>query len=325
MAELGIAGGGEAPAILFSGQTALAGKGQDRAKSVAELSPTSCQGWTRTSSSTRRSDPDVAPACRCWRTMAGCCRYSSITGLRETVAGSYYRVSAPVTPALEGAVAAIVAALDYTGVAMFEFRLTDAGDGAAGARLGAAGSQRAPMGVDAAPRGAGGRFPVSCGSSCWSTAWKRRGGTYRTGVFGRNLVPDFWSTVQELRRHPRGVAAAAGRRRALRMIELGRGVTGREVHDVLVRDDPAPGLLEMQAIGGSIGARVTRRMGLASGPSPGRAHSCGRWLQALRGCSEAMRATAGEGVGGCSSVRGTSTAAPSRKRRCVRRLDGIGS
>lgn len=186
--------------------------------------------------------------------------------VRETVAGSYYRVSAPVTPALEAAVAAIVAALDYTGVAMFEFRLTDGGAGEApGSKPGA----WILLEVNARPWGSM-PLPVALGVD-FPWLWfqllvdgveaPRR--TYRTGVFGRNLIPDFWSTVHELRRHPRGVVAAAGLG-ALRMLELGRGLTDREVHDVLVRDDPAPGLLEMRAIGEEIGGRVTRRV---SGPS----------------------------------------------------------
>lgn len=190
--------------------------------------------------------------------------------VRETGAGSYYRVSAPVTPALEGAVATIVAALNYTGVAMFEFRLTDGGAGQAPGWVLLEVNAR-PWGSMPLPVALGVDFPF-----LWfqllvdGVEAPRR--HYSAGVFGRNLIPDFWSTVQELRRHPRGITAAAGLG-ALRMLELGRGMTGREVHDVLVPDDLTPGLLEMQAIGGSIAARLTRWLGR---------HSAGRRIVRAR-------------------------------------------
>src|SRR5690242_19400057 len=52
---------------------------------------------------------------------------------------------------------------------------------------------------------------------------------YRAGVYGRNLLPD----LQAMRAEAGGWAALAPR-----LLELGRALRGREIHDVLVRDDP---------------------------------------------------------------------------------------
>ncbi len=181
--------------------------------------------------------------------------------VRETVAGSYYRVSAALTPALVAEAEAIVAALDYTGVAMFEFRVS--------------GDSHVLLEVNARPWGSM-PLPVALGID-FPYFWYRLlvegvevpRVAYRTGVFGRNLVPDFWSTVSEVRQVARRPGAGARRGRAAglfagRMLELGRLFTGREVHDVLVRDDPSPGLRELW---GTV-ADVVRRFGQRV-PRPG--------------------------------------------------------
>lgn len=171
--------------------------------------------------------------------------------VRENVSGSYYRVSAPLTPALEKSCADIIAALEYTGVAMFEFRL-----GADSWVL---------LEVNARPWGSM-PLPVALGVD-FPYLWyqllvngvEAPQRTYKTGVYGRNLIPDLWSTVADARHMPGGT----GRKLGLglkRLAELGRVITGREVHDVLVRDDLAPGLRELWGTTREIAARVTRRV-----------------------------------------------------------------
>jgi protein-tyrosine-phosphatase len=45
-----------------------------------------------------------------------------------------------------------------------------------------------------------------------------------------------------------------------RVLELLRGLTGREMQDVLVRDDPRPGLAELREIGAAIWHRLARTL-----------------------------------------------------------------
>lgn len=151
--------------------------------------------------------------------------------VREDSSGSYYRVSAPVEPRYLHAVEAMTTALRYTGVAMFEFRA----DAASGAWV--------LLEVNARPWGsmplavhAGVDFPW-----LWyqllTQADEGARAAYRVGLFGRNLLPDLRAMMREAGQRP-GLAA-------LRFLELGRWVVGSERHDVLVLDDPRPGLREI--------------------------------------------------------------------------------
>jgi protein-tyrosine-phosphatase/predicted ATP-grasp superfamily ATP-dependent carboligase/CelD/BcsL family acetyltransferase involved in cellulose biosynthesis len=184
--------------------------------------------------------------------------------VRESSGSAYYRVSAPLSPPLLQACTDIVAALDYTGVGMFEFKLNeDTGDWVlleVNAR---------PWGSMPLPLGLGIDFPYR---------WYRLlvdgeetpAVTYRIGVFGRNLVPDLriiLSEAKELRSRPLHLAHFV----LGRVLEFTRVLTGREIHDVFVYDDPAPGLNELRELIGSIGDRL------------GCAIRGGRWLARVRG------------------------------------------
>lgn len=172
--------------------------------------------------------------------------------VHENGAGSFYRVSAALTPALERACADMVAAVAYTGVAMFEFRV--APDGAwilleVNAR---------PWGSMPLPVGLGVDFPHR-----WFQLLVEGVETpavaYPVGIYGRNLVPDFWNTLSEVRQAPGGPMGKIGlllRRSA----ELGRVVTGHEIHDVMVRDDLRPGLRELALQAEGVGLRIWRRL-----------------------------------------------------------------
>ncbi len=156
--------------------------------------------------------------------------------VREDSGGSFYRVSATLTPKLVDACAAIVAALDYTGLAMFEFRRGPDGDWIlleVNAR---------PWGSMPLPLALGVDFPFR-----WYRLLVAGEETpavgYRAGVFGRNLLPDLRSF---------------GSTRPAAMLELLRPLAGREHHDVLVRDDPGPGLAELRELAGAALGRGVR-------------------------------------------------------------------
>jgi protein-tyrosine-phosphatase/predicted ATP-grasp superfamily ATP-dependent carboligase len=190
--------------------------------------------------------------------------------VREVAGAAFYRHSAPLNPALVAACEAIVAALEYTGVAMFEFKQATDGEWVL-------------LEVNARPWGS---LPLAVALGVdFPYRWYRllvageetRAVPYRSGVYGRNLLPDLGNSLieAETRRLGRGATAwfMAGRG-----VELLRLLTGREVHDVLVRDDPVPGLIELVRIAGAM-KRRTRDLALAAARRRRRARVA---LQALR-------------------------------------------
>lgn len=156
---------------------------------------------------------------------------------RERGGAGFYRVSRPLAPELLAAVERMMAAISFTGVAMFEFKVTT------------------PCGpwilleVNARPWGS---MPLAVALGVdFPLRWYRLlvrgeetpGIAYRTGVFGRNLMPDARQILAAARDRKsswlatiRHLAAASG--------EFRRLLIGRERSDVLVWDDPGPGLLE---------------------------------------------------------------------------------
>jgi protein-tyrosine-phosphatase/predicted ATP-grasp superfamily ATP-dependent carboligase len=172
--------------------------------------------------------------------------------VRELGGASFYRISAPLTPELARACEAIVAAVPYTGVAMFEFKRNDSG----GWILLEVNAR--PWGSMPLPLALGVDFPYR-----WyrllTTGEETPAVEYRIGVYGRNLMPDLYSSraeAAELRLGPiRTAWFMAGRG-----VELLRVATGREVHDVLVRDDPRPGLAELREAGVAVWQRLVRAL-----------------------------------------------------------------
>jgi len=159
--------------------------------------------------------------------------------VREIAGAAFYRFAAPLAPDLARACEAIVAALEYTGLAMFEFKHSGGG--------------WILLEVNARPWGSM-PLPVALGVD-FPYRWYRLltvgeetpAVPYRTGVYGRNLAPDLRISLIEAETRQLGPVATAcfmiGR-----VAELSRFLTGREVHDVLVRDDPRPGLIELHEI-----------------------------------------------------------------------------
>jgi protein-tyrosine-phosphatase/predicted ATP-grasp superfamily ATP-dependent carboligase len=169
------------------------------------------------------------------------------------VGGSYYRRSARLTPVLLAAVQRIVAAVRYTGVAMFEFRI-DTPNG-----------RYALLEVNARPWGSM-PLPVALGVD-FPERWRRLLMTgertvsvrYRPGMYGRNLVPDLEHMVLELRR-------AGGHPVKLARILLGRSVgmyrlaRGRERLDTFARDDLGPGLAELRQLARTTAGKLAHRL-----------------------------------------------------------------
>jgi protein-tyrosine-phosphatase/predicted ATP-grasp superfamily ATP-dependent carboligase len=167
---------------------------------------------------------------------------------REIFGASFYRFAAPLTPELVQGCAAIVGALGYTGLAMFEFKR------AADGRFILLEINARPWGSMPLPLALGVDFPyrwyrlLTAGEESPPVA-------YRTGIYGRNLIPDLCNSLIEAETRRLGLFATAGFMIA-RLAELSRSLTGKEVQDVLLRDDPRPGLVEFLDVGRAIGRRV---------------------------------------------------------------------
>ncbi len=170
--------------------------------------------------------------------------------VRENAGASFYRISAPLSPDLMRACEAIVAEVQYSGVAMFEFKRNTCNNWVL-------------LEINARPWGSM-PLPVALGVD-FPFRWYRllTGGEeippvpYRTGVYGRNLLPDLRASIAEIGARRLSVPAAAWfvTRRA---VELLRPLWGREVQDLFVRDDPLPGLSEFTEIAVAVRHRVTR-------------------------------------------------------------------
>lgn len=166
----------------------------------------------------------------------------------ELDGSSYYRKSAPLDPARLAAVARMVEATAYTGLAMFEFK-RDPGDGSwilieVNAR---------PWGSLPLPVALGVDFPyrlyrlLAHGEVTPAVA-------YPAGRYCRNLLQDFW----QARTRAAGLVGRPGRfavHGSAWLWSFHRIALGREHHDALVRDDPRPGLRE---IGDALHGRLRR-------------------------------------------------------------------
>jgi protein-tyrosine-phosphatase/predicted ATP-grasp superfamily ATP-dependent carboligase len=173
--------------------------------------------------------------------------------VREADGASYYRVSAPPDPSLAAACIAIVAALRFSGLAMFEFK-------------------RGPdrswvlLEVNARPWGSM-PLPLALGVE-FAYRWYRQimeGTTtpavaYRTPVYGRNLIPDLRAMATEAGEQP-GFARRLGYL-ARQLWDMRRVFSGREVQDVLVADDPRPAAAEMGQLIGEAWNRVVANLPL---------------------------------------------------------------
>ena len=171
--------------------------------------------------------------------------------VREIAGESFYRCSAPLSPDLVWACEAIVAGSDYTGVAMFEFKKKPSGEWIfleVNAR---------PWGSMPLPVALGVDFPYR-----WyrllTAAEEGPAVPYRTGVYGRNLLPDLHVCLRQAEARRLGSVATAWLI-ARWAAEMSRILIGKEVHDVLVHDDARPGLIELYDIALAVRRAIERR------------------------------------------------------------------
>ncbi len=159
----------------------------------------------------------------------------------ELNGSSYYRKSAPLDPGRLAAVERMAQASAYTGVAMFEFKL-DPGSGKwilieVNARLWGSLPLPVSIGID---------FPYRL--YCLLARRQATGPVaYPAERYCRNLMQDLWQArtrARQLLRQPHRFLAHC----AAWAWSFHRVLIGREHHDTLVRDDPRPGLRELQAL-----------------------------------------------------------------------------
>jgi len=162
--------------------------------------------------------------------------------------GSSYRVSEAPTPALVDASARLMAALEWTGVAMVEFRVDRARGTWAFLEINGRFWGSLPLAV-----AAGADFPA------WLYDLLVEGrrefpSAHRVGLYARNLVRDA-AWVRENRHAPPAVRVPLARVAA----EAARVLAGRERWDTLAADDPGPGLAELARLAGRAATRVAAR------------------------------------------------------------------
>lgn len=173
--------------------------------------------------------------------------------VHERSGSSFFRVSAAPTPDLVEACAALAAGVEYTGIAMVEFKRNPSG----GWIL---------LEVNARPWGSL-PLPVALGVD-FPYRWYRLlvdGAEsppvpYRAGIFGRNVIPDLVAAIAAAETHDTKIRKTAALLQ--RLAGTRRMLVNAEKQDVYVRDDPAPARAELATI--ARGA-LTRARRLAPG------------------------------------------------------------
>ena len=157
----------------------------------------------------------------------------------ELGGSSYYRKSAPLNPARLAAVSRMTAAVEFTGLAMFEFKLNEY----TGEWILLEVNAR-PWGSMPLPVALGIEFPYLLYQMLvkGDVALRR---TYRPHIYSRNLIPDLW----QLRTHFQERTLNRGQKLAHLFqwtAGLGRVIVGSEHHDTMVLDDMRPGWVEIK-------------------------------------------------------------------------------
>lgn len=160
--------------------------------------------------------------------------------VHERSGSSFYRISAPPNPELVEACAAMTAGVDFTGIAMFEFKQNERGEWIlleVNAR---------PWGSLPLPVALGVEFPYR-----WYRLLVHGEETppmpYRVGVYGRNLIPDLIAALADAQANGHG---RVGRSLALgwRMLGLRRMLLDGEREDLFVADDRAPAYAQLNGL-----------------------------------------------------------------------------
>lgn len=164
--------------------------------------------------------------------------------------GSTLRVSASLDAALLAACQRMLAALSYTGVAMFEFRQDFAGGASVLLEVNARfwGSLPLPLsiGVD---------FPHDLLRVLSGEFVAPR--TYRPKIYARNLIADAYASTQRL---PASAGLARKGLAAFREVlpAVPRMINGKERSDTFVRDDLSPGVTEIARVARTAISRMAR-------------------------------------------------------------------
>jgi protein-tyrosine-phosphatase/predicted ATP-grasp superfamily ATP-dependent carboligase len=171
----------------------------------------------------------------------------------EVSGSSYYRKSAPVDPDRLNQVRRIVADVRYTGLAMFEFKADIKS------------KKWVLLEVNARPWGSL-PLPVALGMDFPYWLYKllvfgetSQPATYRTNVFGRNLIADVWqfrTVCQGMSKRPLQMLSFS----AAWLAGFGRLLIGREHLDALVLDDMRPGIVELRTFFASKWEKITFRV-----------------------------------------------------------------
>ena len=157
----------------------------------------------------------------------------------ELAGSSYYRKSMPLHAERIAAVTRMVAALNYTGLAMFEFKLnTQSGHWVL-------------LEVNARPWGSL-PLPLACGIDfpyrlyqllCTHQVTLPK--SYPAGRYNRNLIGDIWQ-MRALASQLKGQPLTLAKVTACWLAGFARLLTLREKHDMLVADDPRPAWAEVK-------------------------------------------------------------------------------
>jgi len=170
----------------------------------------------------------------------------------ELKGSSYYRKSALVDPARLAAVSAMVQAVNYTGLAMFEFKV-------------ASDTQWVLLEVNARPWGSM-PLPVAMGIDFPLGLYQVmvlgkavKASPYPANIYGRNLVGDLWQTRSNL------ASTETSAWQKLTYLarwckDFWRVPAGREHFDVWVADDPAPGKTELKQFGAGLWETTKRKI-----------------------------------------------------------------
>lgn len=161
--------------------------------------------------------------------------------VHERGGSGYYRVSAPLSPPLLAAVEAILKATDYTGVAMFEFKLNLASGKWILLEVNAR-----PWGSLPLPVGLGVDFPYDWYRLLVDGVEVPRH-SYRVGIHARNFIPDLQATLAEAAERWKRPGALLGHL-ARTFWEWRHLLSGREFHDVFVVDDVRPAFSEFGCV-----------------------------------------------------------------------------
>ncbi len=163
-----------------------------------------------------------------------------------------YRKSVPLSPQLLEAALKLLRPLDYTGVAMVEFKVNPQTGAWIFIEVNARFWGSLPLTV-----AAGANFPLALFQFLVEgrTRFPRH---YRQGIYCRNLSRDFeWQQLNFFADHADATLSTRPVARVLRDAVV-NSLTFRERNDTLTLDDPLPGLTEILEVAQRLGGRATR-------------------------------------------------------------------